>query len=63
MFYELKWNYEYYFYENLLSQKIHTFYENLLLGKFGAIQYVCLFLVYVLFVLYNYVHMYATENL
>ena len=37
--YELIWNYENYFYKNLLSQKNHTFYEKFILGKFGAIRY------------------------
>ena len=40
MFYELILNYENYIYENLLSQKIHNFYENLLLEKFRVIEYV-----------------------
>ena len=71
MFYELIWNCENYFYKNntqnlqkLLSQKIHNFHKNLLLGKFRAMHTVCtvcLAVVYALFVLY-YVHMYVTEN-
>ena len=38
-FNELLWNYEFIFYENLLSLKIRPFYKNFILQKFGAIRY------------------------